>query len=221
MLAKDIISDTIPTVNLNNTIEELINWMELFKISHLPVVDDTQFLGLVSDSDLYNCENLKHTLVQEKISLQKIFVYEYYHIYELVEKIVVENVSLLPIVDTENNFLGSVDLPTVLKALSELTSVDKTGSILVLEMPVRDYTLSQIAQIAENNNVIILSSYIRYCSDLNKMQLTLKLNKVEVEDMKRSLERYDYNIVYIFKESQVMDEMYQERLDELLRYMNI
>jgi len=221
MLAKDIISDTIPTVNLNNTIEELINWMELFKVSHLPVVDDTQFLGLISDTDLYNCENVKRTLFQEKTSLQKIFVYEYYHIYELVEKIVLEKITLLPIVDTKNNFLGSVDLPSVLKALSELTSVDKSGSILVLEMPVRDYTLSQIAQIAENNNIIILSSYIRYCSDLNKMQLTLKLNKTEVEDMKRSLERYDYNIVYIFKESQVMDEMYQERLDELLRYMNI
>ena len=221
MLVKEIISDTIPTVNLNNTIEELINWMELFKVSHLPVVDDKLFLGLVSDTDLYNCDNIKHTLFKEKIILKKIFVYEYYHIYESVEKIVVENVTLLPVVDTKNNFLGSIDLPSVITALSELTSVGKIGSIVVLEMPVIDYTLSQIAQIAENNNIIILSSYIRYCSDFNKIQLTLKLNKTEIEDMKRSLERYNYNIVYVFKESQVMDEMYQERLDELLRYMNI
>jgi CBS domain-containing protein len=195
--------------------------MELFKVSHLPVVDDKLFLGLVSDTDLYNCDNIKHTLFKEKIILKKIFVYEYYHIYESVEKIVVENVTLLPVVDTKNNFLGSIDLPSVITALSELTSVGKIGSIVVLEMPVIDYTLSQIAQIAENNNIIILSSYIRYCSDFNKIQLTLKLNKTEIEDMKRSLERYNYNIVYVFKESQVMDEMYQERLDELLRYMNI
>jgi len=221
MLAKDIISDTIPTASFNNTIEELINWMEFFKLSHLPVLDDTQFLGLVSDTDLYNCENIKHTLFEEKIILEKTAVYEYYHIYELLEQIVAKNLTLLPVIDAENNFLGTVDLSSVLKSLSELTSVDKIGSIVVLEMPTRDYTLSQIAQIAENNNIIILSSYIRYCSDFNKIQLTLKLNKTEIEDLKHSFERYDYKIIYIFKESQVMDEMYQERLDELLRYMNV
>jgi len=48
--------------------------------------------------------------------------------------------------------------------------MDQPGGIIVLELIDRDYSLSQIAQIVESNNVKVLSMYITSPPDSTKLE---------------------------------------------------
>ena len=53
MLAIDLISEIVPAVKKDDKTLEALNWMDVFKVSHLPVVDGKQYIGLISDSDIF------------------------------------------------------------------------------------------------------------------------------------------------------------------------
>ena len=83
-----------------------------------------------------------------------------------------------------------------------------------------DYSMSEIAQIVESNDARILSSYIMTSPDSTNIELTLKLNKIELDRIIRTFERYDYIIKASFQKSNENDDM-QFRYDSLMNYLNL
>ena len=59
MLAKDLISEVIPVVETSESGKKALNWMEIFRISHLPIVDNREYIGLISDTDIYNFNKIE------------------------------------------------------------------------------------------------------------------------------------------------------------------
>ena len=49
MLAEELIVDNIPPLSKNDTGETALRWMDEFKIMHLSVVENKNFLGTISD----------------------------------------------------------------------------------------------------------------------------------------------------------------------------
>ena len=54
MVAVDLISQNIPPLKTSDTGQTALNLMEIFRISHLPIVNNQYFLGLISDNDIYD-----------------------------------------------------------------------------------------------------------------------------------------------------------------------
>jgi hypothetical protein len=68
--------------------------------------------------------------------------------------------TVVPVLDDKNHFKGVITTTDLVRYLAGLSSMDQSGGIIVLELIERDYSLSQIAQIVESNNVRILSMYV-------------------------------------------------------------
>jgi hypothetical protein len=81
-----------------------------------------------------------------------------------------------------------------------------------------DYSMAQIGQIVESNNAKILSSYIMSSVDSTKVEVTLKINQIELSSIIRTFERYDYVVKAAFQKSEVDDDM-QQRFDALMNFM--
>ena len=64
MRAIDLITDEIPPLIHTDSGEKALNWMEEFKVSHLPVLKNGNFVGLVSESDILDHLNLEENLDQ-------------------------------------------------------------------------------------------------------------------------------------------------------------
>jgi hypothetical protein len=94
----------------------------------------------------------------------------------------------------------------------------ETGGIIVLEVNSIDYSMAQIAQIVESNNAKILSSYIMSSVDSTKLEVTLKINQVELSRIIRTFERYDYIIKESYQKSEG-DEDIQNRYDALMNFL--
>ena len=99
--------------------------------------------------------------------------------------------------------------------------MDQAGGIIVLELTERDYSLSQIAQIVESNNVKVLSMYITSPPDSTRMEVTLKVNTGELASVIRTFERYSYDVKTWVTTTDSMDRFYSERFDMLMKYLNI
>ena len=49
MIASELISNVVPVLKPEDTCLQALNWMELFRVSHLPMEQGKMYLGLVDD----------------------------------------------------------------------------------------------------------------------------------------------------------------------------
>ncbi len=83
-----------------------------------------------------------------------------------------------------------------------------------------DYSLSEIARIIESNDAKILSLFVHSWPESTKIEVTLKINRVELGAILQTFNRFNYNIKAIFSEQDDLDDL-RERYDSLMNYLNI
>ena len=220
MLAKELISDTILPLKTSDSGLNALNLMEEFKVSHLPIVNNSEFLGLISESDIFELNSFEEPLGNHVLSLKKPYVSEDQHVYEVIRQVFEQKLTLIPVVDHNNVYLGSITLQCLVKYFARLAAVDNPGGIIVLEMGIRDYSLSEIARIVESNDASILSSYIMTLPDSTRMEVTLKVNRIDIGPIIQTFIRYDYTIKASFFEGDY-NETLRDRYDSFMKFLNI
>lgn len=109
--------------------------------------------------------------------------------------------------------------PLTPEQFSELSEAE--NSLIILEMPIKDYTLTEIARIVESNNAHVISLSTLPISGSSELLVSLKLDISDLTTILRSFERFNYNVTYFFmKEGEVTDKQ-KERLDELMYYLDM
>jgi acetoin utilization protein AcuB len=220
MLAKDLITDEIPPLKTTDTGLMAINWMDEFKVSHLPIVNKHEYLGLISDTDILDLNITDDELGKCKLSLIRPFVLESQHIYEVIKMISNMKLTVLPVLNENQNYAGLIPATALLYQFATLAATREPGGIIVLEMNIHDYSLTQIAQIIEGNDGKILSCYVNPLTDSTKIEVTLKLNKEDLSGILQTFYRYNYTIKASFHQSEFLDDM-KNRFDSFMNYINI
>ena len=221
MVAKDLISEVIPSLKTSDLGQTALNWMEIFRISHLPIVNNQDFLGLISDADIYDMNQPEEPIGNHALTLLKPYVTAEQHIFEVIGLASRLKLSVIPVLDSKNHFKGVITTTDLIKHIAGISSMDQPGGIIVLELIERDYSLSQIAQIVESNNVKILSVYITSPPESTKFEVTLKVNTGDLVSVIKTFERYNYDVKTWVTTNDSMDRFYSERFDLLMKYLNI
>jgi len=222
MYAKNLISAVVPSVKTSDTGNKALSWMEFFKVSHLPIVNNEDFLGLISESDIYNLNCGEEAIGNHKLSLIRPYVTEEQHLWEVAEIVAKLKLTLIPVLSQGSNaFLGSSIPPELVQHMARIVGSDGNGSIIVLEMGVRDYSLTEIARIVEEENTKILGLYVSGTEDSMKINVTLKLDTTHITAILRSFDRYDYNIRASFMMNDDVNSLYKDRYESFLSYLNV
>jgi len=221
MVAKDLISEVIPSLKTSDLGQTALNWMEIFRVSHLPIVNNQDFLGLISDADIYDMNRPEEPIGNHSLTLFKPYVSGEQHIFEVIGLASRLKLSIVPVLDNNDHFLGVITTSDLIRHLAGISSMDQPGGIIVLELIERDYSLSQIAQIVESNNIKVLSMYITSPPESTKLEVTLKVNTGDLVSVIRTFERYNYEVKTWVSSSDSIDHFYSERFDLLMRYLNI
>lgn len=220
MLAKQLITESIIPLKTSDTGKDALNLMNEYKVSHLPIVNNIDFLGLISEADINNLNNTKAPLGNHLLSLTHPFVTEYQHIFEVIKLIASLKLTLVPVLNDKNHYLGVITLNNLVDYFSKIIAVQNPGGIIVLEINYNDYVLTEIAQIIESNDAKILSLYVTSHPDSTKMELTLKINKIDIHSILQTFNRYNYIIKASYSEGDDFDDL-QERYESLMKYLNI
>jgi CBS domain-containing protein len=196
----------------------VLNLMDEMHVNDLPVVENGLFLGLANESDFLNAEVYQGE-IQAELELLNVSVLPDSHVLDVL-KIVSENdITVIPVVDEGNNYLGSITSADLLDYLAEMLGVMREGGIIVLQVFERDHSIQQIARIIEENNAKILSLSVVPVSEGN-LEMHIKIDLPDLNPILQSLERFNYNILSKFQASQFDDEL-KDRYNELMRYLNM
>ena len=221
MIAKQLISEIIQPLKTSNTGTEALNWMNFFKVRHLPIVNNVSFLGLISEDDIFDLNITNEPIGNHKLSLSKSYVYDYEHIYIALKIINENNLTILPVLDKDKNYLGVISSYDIIKYFSDLSNVSREGGIIILEVNQNDYSLVEISNIIEANNAKILSFYVKSIPEEAILELTIKINITDISAITQTFNRYNYKIKSTYLDEDITQEMYNERYEEFLKYLNI
>ncbi len=219
MIASQLITYEIPPLKLNDNGSRALDWMEEFKVTELPVVDNGKYLGLIEETQLLDRSNIDDKIGSYNLMFKKPFAHENQHVFEIISLIVQNDIDLLPVLDANEKFLGIITINSVLKFFSETVSIANQGSIITLELNINDYSLAEIAKMVESDNAKILASFITSHPDSTKLEVTLKINKNEITRILATFERFNYMVTASYNETDYQKDL-QNRYDEFMRFLN-
>jgi acetoin utilization protein AcuB len=218
MLAIELIVDAIPPLRSSDTIQMALDRMAEFKVRHLPIVNEDQFLGLLAEEELTDPDHEK-LLSALPLNLTTPYVLESQHIYEVISMLYGRQVTVVPVLSVNKTYMGVITANAMVNGIAELTSATGPGVIIVLEITNKNNSLAHMAQIVESDNAQILSSYVRTFPDSTRMEVTLKINKQDTSGISATFLRYGYDVKAVFGHSDDNDDS-MDRYDSLMNYLN-
>jgi CBS domain-containing protein len=220
MLAKEMISDVIPSLRTSDTGISALNWMDIFKVSHLPIVNDIDFLGLVSETDIYDLNQPEEPIGNHQLSLVRPYINENQHILEAMEMASRLKLSLVPVLDHRKHYLGVITITEMLHYFADFAALKNPGGIVVLQLNHNDYSLAQIAQIVEGNDAKILGTFLASNQDTTQIELSLKLNVIDLTSIIQTFNRYNYTVKGSYMKHDEEEDLLEDRYNLLMKYLN-
>lgn len=218
MMALDFIDPSIVPLKISDSVVVAIDFFKEFSVRQLPVVQDNICIGILSLDEIE--EELADIPVLDFINLNYSFASDYDHIYEVMRAISEQSLTLFPIIDENNNYLGCITVASLFKNYVNCAAFSQPGSIVVLEMDKKNYSLAEIARIVESENKVILSSLLSSNGESDRLEITLKLNSTQIQNLLSTFERFGYNIKATFDEEDVKDTL-KNRYESLMTYLNV
>ncbi|MBD1394576.1 CBS domain-containing protein [Mucilaginibacter glaciei] len=220
MLAIELISDAVPPVHTSDSIQKVYDRMQEFRISHLPIVNEEQFLGLLSEDDLIEEPDYNAPVGALALSLVNPYVLEDQHIYDVIRLFYERRLSVVPVLNAKHDYLGMVTITSMNEYFATLTSVSQPGGIIVLDVDIKNNSLAHMSQVVESDNAQILSSYVRSFPDSTKLEITLKVNKQDISNILATFLRYNYDVKATFNFTDHNDNS-MDRFDSFMNYLNL
>jgi len=214
MLAYELSNNILPQLRLSDTVSKALQLMSDFKITHLPVVAEEKYLGLVSEDDLMDQENEKSTIEFFQNSFIAASVKADTHFLKAVTVSNHYQTNVIPVVNEANEFLGTIAGQTLLDALGNFSGANEPGAVIVLEMERIRFAISEISRIVESDGAVIYHLNLTIKKDSPLLQVTIHLNKREISTIIASFERYEYTVTYYSGE-----ELFENEIDNNYRHL--
>ena len=222
MIARNLISDTVPSLKTSDSAQRVMDWMNEFKVNQLPVVNNEELLGLITEDDLLELNDPEHPIGDVRLSLpEKTYVYEDAHVYDVLRVSTLLKLDVLPVLKTrDNTYLGVITKHDIIQHVTDVLNAQEPGGIIILEVTQNSYHLSEIARICESNDAKVLSLTVANAPNPTRLHVSVKLNIREMSRVIATFERFEYTIHNVIFDSEQLDD-YRERYENLIRFLNL
>lgn len=220
MLIEEYLQPDIPSLSGETTIETALQWMAEAKLTELPLLADKQLVTLVKEEWLDAAEHPQNPLSSLQYPPFKPVIYLSGHPYEAAGRMIELDLQMLPVLSKEEFYIGAVTRSELLHFFSGHSGLSQAGGILVVSISAQDYSLSEIARICENNDISVLNVQVFHHSGSNRMEITLKTNKKDLQPLAATFERYAYTVENIYGDTPARDDL-KQRFDLLMNYLKM
>lgn len=221
MIAEELINHMLPPLKTSDDAHKAIVWMEEFRCTHLPVVENGELLGFISEEIILESNDIERPLAAFPLAGKTCTVQLHSHFYDILKVAGDHKLQMVAVLNEAQQYAGVITVQDIMISFAQTASVQMPGGILVLSMDLIDYSLAEISRYVEENNAKVISSLmIEDPMDKGKIKVTLKINQVELNRIVATLERFGYRIIGRYHETKV-DTGEKDKIDMLLRYLDI
>ncbi|MFN8357152.1 MAG: CBS domain-containing protein [Spirosomataceae bacterium] len=220
MIADELIDPMLPALKPQDSVAKALDWMEEFRVGQLALVENGEYRGIIEENLMLDVDDGAIRLAEIQPTHAQVFALQHQHLLELVGIVQQQSLDVLPVLDENRQFTGTIPVNQLLRQLANSLGLQEKGAIVVLQIEHRDYSLTEISRLVESNDAKIISSYFADGSLDGEAPstLTLKLNRREVTSVVATLERYGYDVITVYG-SDPIENPDRERLDMLLKYL--
>ncbi|MEP7145296.1 MAG: CBS domain-containing protein [Ferruginibacter sp.] len=220
MLTAELINNNIPRLQLQDSISKALQLINDYRVTHLPVVSEGKYLGMISEDDLLDVEEEKGTIEFLQENFVPAFVKENEHFLNAVKCSNQFEASIVPVTNEEKELVGVITVTDLLKALGDFSGANEIGGIIIIEMERSQFAISEISRIVEGNDATILHLNTTIQPDTGLLTVSLHLNKKEIAAIVSAFERYEYDIIYYFGDEKFENEIHSN-YRHLMSYLDI
>jgi len=220
MLTTELINNNIPQLHLQDSVSKALQLINDYRISHLPVVQEEKYLGLIGEDDLLDAEDERLAIQTLQEHFTEAFVKENEHFLNAVNCSNRYETSVVPVINEQTELVGVITVTDLLKALGDFSGANEIGGIIVMEMERSQFAISEISRIVESNDAHILHLNTTVQPDTGLLTVTLHLNKKEIASIVSSFERYEYDVIYFFGDEKFENEIHVN-YRHLMNYLDI
>lgn len=212
------ITNDFKPIDSKETIASVRDFMSDFDFSHFPITEDGIYIGSVSAEDIETFDENKK-IADFRYSLETFFIRTNALWLEVLEVFAKNHSNLIPILDEHNKYVGYYELEDIINFLHQTPFIKEQGVVVKVRKGISDYSMSQIAQIVESNNGNLLGLFISE-SDINSVEVTIKISSGAINEIIQTFRRYNYDIISEHHEDSYIANL-KERSDYLDKYLNM
>src|SRR5918997_4729608 len=146
MKVSEIMVTDVVTLTSEDTIAKALHLMADRSINQIPVVDESELVGIVSETDLVSTADFGHAIVDEVMS-GAIVIEENTSLADAISKMRRYNISRLPVINTKGILRGTLNMLDIAKIIAtprERTS--KSAAISGGTAGIKDVKVKDIAR---------------------------------------------------------------------------
>ena len=83
------------------------------------IIDGNKYMGLISEAEVLDRNNIDDAISTYNLNFKRPFGYQNQHLFEIISLLVQNDVEVLPIIDSNEQYLGLVTTNTVVKEFSK------------------------------------------------------------------------------------------------------
>ncbi|MDR0363472.1 MAG: CBS domain-containing protein [Bacteroidales bacterium] len=220
MIVKDYISYDCPIARPEDLPADILDLMNDFKIKQIPYVVDGKYVVLLDEMQIDELDFQMPIKEQIKGNFIAPFCYENQHLLEVLPMFGHNYLTLLPVITEEQKFTGVLLSEDILSAIGTSLSPKREGAIIVLDVAMFDYSLSQIAQIVESNDAKTLQLFVSETANPDRLEVIIKINQPNVARILQTFYRYDYVVKNVFAALDNLDDL-SDRYKSFMRLLDI
>ncbi len=220
MTVKEYLSDINPVVQINGTVGDARARLKEFGVRQIPVLEGLRLAGLINKEDLPDEVASDQPLENYITDKKQRFIFEDRHIFEAIRLFSSSELSLLPVINTEEHFKGVILPEDMLQEFGNNISFQNPGAVITLEISQKNYSAAEISQIVESNDAAVLGLLITSRPNDAILEVSVKINRADLSSILQTFSRYDYVVKETYGEGAYLDNL-QDRYNQLMTYLNI
>jgi len=216
MQLKELLKKDIPTINPDTTGNMALLIMEEYKTSHLIVLSEIDFKGILSQVSILEMEDLTKPIKTILSQAKNISLSINNHVCIALKTFSENKISMIPVFQ-DKKYVGYITIADVIYKIGESYQLTEIG-ILTIECTLEDYSLSEISRLIEQNKGKVISSLLHIDPHSKNVYVDVVINQKNLTRIIKSLNRFNWNVIETYDGS-VMENL-DTRFDSFLRYLN-
>lgn len=217
MQVEHYISNDYPIFSEKDSCQEALRVARDFQFSHIFVEKNNDFQGAVSVENLE--ENQNKTIEEMSIYLEKFSIQNKNSLWDGLQLSHRFSTNIIPIMNEKKQYQGYISWENVVGELAKYPVFSESGALLTVEIPRKNYSMTEISQIVEGNNSKIYGLII---SEMNEdlVRVTMRISQDNLSSVGSTFERYGYSIVHKFYDDDTQS-LLRNRYQFIQKYLEI
>jgi acetoin utilization protein AcuB len=179
------------------TVADAINLMKKHSIRHLPVVEDGEFLGWITERDIreaYLASLIEQVSIGDIMIKEPITISPEANLEEAAELLYRHGIGGLPVVD-KGKLVGVITVADIMAAFIEVMGILQESSRIDVILGGKPHAFENVTKIIRDNGSEIISVGMSAQQDRSRRIYYLRLTKCDVHELAKEIEKAGYKVI--------------------------